>query len=110
MDKQICNNVCNLFILAYFSAHYAAVFCAQLCCSGIGYAISTIFNPKSSQMASVVVVLVMAMLSGQYMKNYLNTSASCGFQLRCLIFSGVTLSLSSNYFGYGHYAIEYVLK
>ena len=52
--------------LAYFSAHYTAVFCAQLCCSGIGYAISTIFNPKSSQMASVVVVLVMAMLSGKY--------------------------------------------
>ncbi|CAB3987012.1 ABC transporter, ATPbinding domain containing [Paramuricea clavata] len=49
---------------SYFSAHYAAVFCAQLCCSGIGYAISTIFNPKSSQMASVVVVLIMAMLSG----------------------------------------------
>ncbi|XP_028413905.1 ABC transporter G family member 24-like [Dendronephthya gigantea] len=49
---------------SYFSAHYAGVFCAQLCCSGIGYAISTIFNPKSSQMASVVVVLVMAMVSG----------------------------------------------
>ncbi|CAB4016980.1 white-brown complex homolog 30, partial [Paramuricea clavata] len=49
---------------SYFSAHYTAVFCAQLCCSGLGYAISTIFNPKSSQMASVVVILVMAMLSG----------------------------------------------
>ncbi|XP_028413508.1 ABC transporter G family member 28-like [Dendronephthya gigantea] len=49
---------------SYFSSHYTAVFCAQLCCSGIGYAVSTIFNPKSSQMASVVVVLVMAMLSG----------------------------------------------
>ncbi|XP_046846445.1 ABC transporter G family member 28-like isoform X3 [Xenia sp. Carnegie-2017] len=49
---------------SYLAAHYIAVFCAQFCCSGIGYAISTIFNPKSSQMASVVVVLVMAMLSG----------------------------------------------
>jgi hypothetical protein len=56
-----------ILFLAYFSAHYTAVFCAQLCCSGIGYAISTIFNPKSSQMASVVVVLVMAMVSGQHL-------------------------------------------
>ena len=57
--------IMHLFILAYFSAHYTAVFCAQLCCSGLGYAISTIFNPKSSQMASVVVILVMTMLSGK---------------------------------------------
>jgi len=49
---------------ALFKHHYLAVLMAQFATSGIGYAISCIFNPRSSQMAAVVVVLISSMLAG----------------------------------------------
>eukprot|EP00794_Sanderia_malayensis_P016837 gene16838-18536_t len=49
---------------ALFEYHYGAVFMAQFATTGIGYAISCIFNPRNSQMAAVVVVLISSLLSG----------------------------------------------
>ncbi|XP_065072396.1 uncharacterized protein LOC135696807 [Rhopilema esculentum] len=49
---------------ALFKYHYGAVLLAQFATTGIGYAISCIFNPRNSQMAAVVVVLISSLLSG----------------------------------------------
>ena len=37
---------------------------AQFATTGVGYAISCIFNPRNSQMAAVVVVLISSLLAG----------------------------------------------
>lgn len=49
---------------AYFSDYYLVVLMAVWASHGMGYAVSTIFNQRSSQMATVVLVLISAMLSG----------------------------------------------
>ena len=46
---------------------------AQFATTGIGYAISCIFNPRNSQMAAVVIVLISSMLSGETFDQYLLT-------------------------------------
>lgn len=53
-----------IIIIALFKYHYLAVLMAQFATTGIGYAISCIFNPRNSQMAAVVVVLISSLLSG----------------------------------------------
>lgn len=49
---------------AFFRDYYIAVLMLVWASHGLGYLISTVFNQKSSQMATVVLVLVSAMLSG----------------------------------------------
>ncbi|XP_048580438.1 putative white-brown complex homolog protein 30 [Nematostella vectensis] len=44
--------------------HYIATLAAQFACTGMGYAISTLFNPKNSQMASVTFALISSLVSG----------------------------------------------
>lgn len=48
----------------YFRFHYAATLGAQFACTGVGYCISAIFNPKNSQMASVTFALICSLVSG----------------------------------------------
>ncbi|KAK3702963.1 hypothetical protein QZH41_012414, partial [Actinostola sp. cb2023] len=48
----------------YLAFHYMAVLGAQFACTGTGYAVSTLFNPKNSQMASVTFTLILSLVSG----------------------------------------------
>ena len=43
---------------------------AQFATTGIGYTISCIFNPRNSQMAAVVIVLISSLLSGKTFDQY----------------------------------------
>lgn len=47
-----------------FADHYSIVFLTVFATSGMGYFISCVLNPKNSQMAAVVFVLISSMLSG----------------------------------------------
>ena len=49
---------------ALFKYHCIAVLMAQFATTGIGYTISCICNPRHSQMAAVVIVLISTLLSG----------------------------------------------
>lgn len=49
---------------AYFLDYYVGILMLVWATHGFGYLISTVFNHRSSQMATVVVVLVSALLSG----------------------------------------------
>ncbi|XP_031574041.1 ABC transporter G family member 28-like [Actinia tenebrosa] len=48
----------------YLVYHYVATLAAEFSCTGTGYAISTLFNPKNSQMASVTLTLIFSLVSG----------------------------------------------
>ena len=52
-------------ISGYFRFHYVATLGAQFACTGVGYCISAIFNPKNSQMASVTYALICSLVSGK---------------------------------------------
>lgn len=62
------------FVSGFLKWHYAAALAAQFSCTGTGYAISTLFNPKNSQMASVTLTLIFSLVSGKHV--YLR-SAMC---------------------------------
>ncbi|XP_046860536.1 putative white-brown complex homolog protein 30 [Xenia sp. Carnegie-2017] len=50
--------------LAPFSSHYFVFLCSWFCLSGLGYVLSLIMTPRNSQMAAIVTVVIMALLSG----------------------------------------------
>mmetsp|Transcript_9620 Transcript_9620/g.29125 ORF Transcript_9620/g.29125 Transcript_9620/m.29125 type:complete len:963 (-) Transcript_9620:351-3239(-) len=58
----------TLYTLLTPRALYSTVFSVQVCyvfaCCGLGYLTSNLFNPKTSTMAGIVVVLISAMLCG----------------------------------------------
>lgn len=58
----------TLYTLLTPRALYSAVFAVQLCfvfaTCGLGYLASNLFNPKTSAMAGIVIVLISAMLAG----------------------------------------------
>ncbi|CAB4031970.1 white-brown complex homolog 30 [Paramuricea clavata] len=50
--------------LAPFYLHYAVFLCGWYCLSGLGYVMSLMMTPRNSQMAAIVTVVIMALLSG----------------------------------------------
>lgn len=54
----------NVIFLAPFSSHYFVFLCSWFCLSGLGYVLSLIMTPRNSQMAAIVTVVIMALLSG----------------------------------------------
>ena len=52
------------FLLAPFGLHYAVFLCAWYYLSGLGYVMSLMMTPRNSQMAAIVTVVIMALMSG----------------------------------------------